>query len=76
MNTATYEALRKVGASEEQAVILATAIPDGEQLRADMRSELAHLEARIERRFNQQTWTIVATMVAVGGLLVAARFFI
>ena len=37
MNTATYEALRKVGATEEQAVVIASAIPDIEPLRSELR---------------------------------------
>ena len=62
MNRGTYEALRSVGATEEQAVVLATAIPDLEVLRGD-----------IERRINSQTRWIVGTMIAVGGLLVASN---
>ncbi len=37
MNTATYEALRKVGATEEQAIVIATTIPDIEPLRKELR---------------------------------------
>lgn len=37
MNRGTYEALRKVGASEEQAIVLASAIPDIEPLRSELR---------------------------------------
>ena len=83
MNTATYEALRKVGASEEQAVVLATAIPDIEPLRAEMdlkfselRGEMGQKFGAIERRLNAQTWTIVATLIAVGGLLVASNIIL
>lgn len=58
MNTATYEALRAVGASEEQAVVLATAIPDAHLLRAD-----------IERHINTQTKWIVGLLLAIIALL-------
>ena len=64
MNTATYEALRKVGATEEQAIVLATAIPDIEVLRSEM-----------ERRFNQQTWTLTGVMIALVGALAALGYF-
>ena len=37
MNTATYQALRAVGATEEQATVIASAIPDIEPLRSELR---------------------------------------
>ena len=40
MNTATFEALRKVGATEAQAKVIATAIPDVNQPITEMRSEM------------------------------------
>ena len=78
MNTATYEALRAVGATEEQAKVIATAIPDVEQpikelrteLKGDIKdlgSEFARMEARIERRLNVQTWLLIGTVVTVLG---------
>ena len=97
MNPATFEALRQVGATEAQAVVLATAIPDIEPLRGEMDAEFtklrgemdteftklrgemelgfASLRGDIERRITAQTWTIVATLVAVGGLLVATNLW-
>lgn len=52
MNRGTYEALRQVGASEEQAIVLASAIPD-------VKPHIDQLRVDIERRINTQTWTIV-----------------
>ena len=83
MNTATFEALRKAGTSEEQAVVLATVIPDGERLRtdmdrrfdrfeADMGTKFAHMEARIERRFNVLTWTLLGSQLGLGVALIGS----
>ena len=73
MNTATFQALRAVGATEEQATVLATAIPDVERPIADLRSDMDHQFAELELKFvtaqrNQTRWLaglIVAVLVAV-----------
>ena len=64
MNTATYEALRAVGATEEQAVVIATAIPDTRLLQAD-----------IERHINTQTKWIVGLLLANSAILVTMLGF-
>lgn len=77
MNRGTYEALRQVGASEQQAIVLAAAIPDVDasmsELRRDVDLRFAELRADLERRLNAQTWTIVGMLVAVGGLVAASN---
>ena len=57
MNTGVYEALRQAGTAEEQAIVIATAIPDIAQPIRDLRTEMDHrfemLQAEMDRRFEQ-----------------------
>ena len=86
MNTDIFEALQVAGFDVKQATVLATAIPDLEPLRLELRSGMDHLRvelrgemdrrfAELERRLNTQTWAIVGTLVAIGGLLVATNLW-
>ena len=45
------------------------------ELRGEMDARFAELRADIERRLNAQTWTIVGTLVAIGGLVVATNLW-
>jgi hypothetical protein len=86
MNTDTFEALQAAGFDSKQATVLATAIPDIEppleRLRSEMdlrfaelRGEMDHRFAGLERRLNAQTWAIVGTLVAIGGLVAATNLW-
>lgn len=75
MNTDTFEALQAAGFDIKQATVLATAIPDIEPLRVELRGEIQDLRADMERRLNTQTWTIVGTLVALGALLTATNLW-
>lgn len=86
MNTDTFEALQAAGFDSKQATVLATAIPDIEppleRLRSEMdlrfaelRGEMDHCFAGLERRLNAQTWAIVGTLVAIGGLVAATNLW-
>lgn len=75
MNTDTFEALQAAGFDIKQATVLATAIPDLEPLRVELRGEIQELRTEMERRLNTQTWTIVGTLVALGALLTATNLW-
>ena len=75
MNTDTFEALQAAGFDIKQATVLATAIPDIEPLRVELRGEIQDLRAEMERRLHAQTWTIVGTLVALGALLTATNLW-
>lgn len=75
MNTATYEALRRVGATEEQAVVIATAIPDVERPIADLRTELKELELRFVTGQRNQTRWLAGLIVTVLLAVIASNFF-
>ena len=51
MNTDTYEALQATGLSDAQAKLIATAIPDLEPLRMELRGELRELRSEMDHRF-------------------------
>ncbi len=53
MNTDTYEALQATGLSDAQAKLIATAIPDLEPLRVELRGELRDLRSEMDHRFAQ-----------------------
>lgn len=41
-----------------------------------MDQRLSSLEAKMERRFNQQTWTLAGVMIALVGALAALGCFV
>lgn len=42
---------------------------------AELRGEMDHRFAGLERRLNAQTWAIVGTLVAIGGLVAATNLW-
>lgn len=81
MNRDTYEALRTVGASEEQAIVLASAIPDIERPIAELRSDMERRFAEVDHKFEllssnvnvqfarQRSYFLYGTLSIVGTLL-------
>ena len=79
MNTAPYEALRAVGATEEQAIVLATALPDVErpiaELRTELKGDIKELELRFVRGQRNQTMWLASLIVTVLLAVIASNFF-
>lgn len=75
MNTATYQALRAVGATEEQATVIATAIPDIEPLRGEMDRRFTELELQFVKGQRTQTVWLASLMLAILGAVIASNFF-
>ena len=73
MNTDLFLALRQADLSEEQAKVIATAIPDIERPIAELRSDMDHQFAELELKFvtaqrNQTRWLgglIITVLLAV-----------
>ena len=86
MNVDTYEALQAAGLSDDQAKVIATAIPDLESMRKDMGHRfdavdyrfdtMDHrfeaLEARLDTKFSKLTNTAIYSAVGLGGAIIAA----
>jgi len=75
MNTATYQALRAVGATEEQATVIANAIPDIEPLRGEMDRRFTELELQFVKGQRTQTVWLASLMLAILGAVIASNFF-
>ena len=75
MNTATYQALRIMGATEEQATGIATAIPDIEPLRSEMDRRFTALERQLVKGQRTQTVWLTSLMLAILGVVIASHFF-
>ena len=79
MNRGTYEALRQVGATEAQAIVLASAIPDIDQPITDLRSEMdrrfTELELKFVRAQRAQTVWLASLIVTVLLAVIASNFF-
>ncbi len=74
MNTATYQALRTVGATEEQAVIV-TAIPDIGPLHSEMDRRFTELELQFVKGQRTQTVWLASLMLAILSAVIASNFF-
>ena len=79
MKVDSYEALQGAGMTDDQAKVVATAIPALEPLRKDMDHRfdaVDHrfdaLEARLDAKFSKLTNTAIYSAVGLGGAIIAA----